>query len=577
MEYLIHILIFIIIWTILGISYNIVIGYTGLLTLAHAAFFGVGAYVTALLSIKLGTNFLLAMAVGVLFASLLGAVVAIPSLRVGGDYLLVLSFGFQMVAYGVMTNWTRVTGGEGGIPGIPKPEFLGLKIISNRSFLLLTLLFGILCFLFSWWLTRSPFGRALKATREDELAAQACGKDVKRLKIWSFVIGGGIASISGSLFAHYMTFINPGSFTLHEAVFILAIVIVGGMSNLWGTILGSIILITLPELLRFIHIPGTMVGPLRSLIYGSLLILFMLFRPQGMIPEYSSRPKSKVKIREKFDPSAKRLFTTLNSMQKAEGEFRAEQDGNIIELHGIVKSFGGLMAVQDLNLSIPRGKITGLVGPNGAGKTTAFNLITGFLRPDKGSVYMNGEQISHLPPYKIARKGLGRSFQDLKLFNRLPVIDNVLLSIPHQKGEKLRALFCNPVRVFKEDKGNFDKAMEYLNFIGLADKAFVLAEDLSFAEKKLLAIARLLATEAEFLLLDEPATGLDPHSIIPILELIKKLTNYGKTICIIEHNLDVIKNTADLIIFMANGTVIASGPPDTVMSDRKLAEIYFGL
>lgn len=574
MQYFTHILIFIIIWFILGISYNIVIGYTGLLTMAQAAFFGVGAYVTALICMKLGFNFLIAMFIGIVIAGLLGAVIAIPSLRVGGDYMFVLSFGFQMVMFGIMSNWTKVTGGEGGIPGIPKPDFMGVKIASNTTFLILTIIFGILCFLIAWWLVRSPFGRALRATREDETATQALGKDIVSLKIWAFVIGGGIAAIGGSLFAHYMTFISPGSFTLHETVFILAIVIVGGMSNLWGTILGAIILIALPEGLRFIHLPGTLVGPLRSFIYGALLVLFMLFRPQGMIPEYFGSRKLKWKTKGNTDQSAM-LFH--NSQQDKDSTKKQTEDGYILEIKNAFKSFGGLMAVQDLSVVIPRGKITGLVGPNGAGKTTAFNLISGFLRPDKGSVLLRGEQISHLPPHRIARRKLGRSFQDLKLFNRLPVVDNVIVAIPKQKGEKLWALFLNPFGVYKEDKANFEKAMQYLEFVGLAEKAFILPEDLSFPEKKLLSIARLLATEAEVLLLDEPTSGLDPHSITPILQLIKKLTDYGKTICIVEHNLDVIRNTADQVVFMSEGTAIASGPPNVIMADRKLAELYFGV
>jgi branched-chain amino acid transport system permease protein len=495
------------------------------------------------------------MAVGIILAGMLGAFIAIPSLRVGGDYLLVLSFGFQMVVYGVMMNWTRVTGGEGGIPGIPKPRLAGFEFASNNSFLVLTLIFAALCFLFVWWLARSPFGRALKATREDEIAIQACGKDIVSLKIWAFVLGGAVAAVGGSLFAHYMTFINPGSFTLHETVFILAIVIVGGMSNLWGTIVGAIILITLPELLRFINVPGTIVAPLRSLIYGALLVFFMLFRSQGMLPEYLASKRTK-----KSDNGVSGhgdLFAEGPGPEAVERNPGSETGGDfILEIKDASKSFGGLMAVYHLNLAIPRGQITALVGPNGAGKTTAFNLITGFLKPDAGSVWLRGEQISDLPPHKIARKKLGRSFQDLKLFNRLPVIDNVLAALPEQKGEKLRTLFLTPLRVKREEAENHQKAVRYLEFVGLGEKIFELPEDLSFAEKKLLSIARLLATEAEVLLLDEPASGL---------------------ICIVEHNLDIIRDLADHVVFMAEGTAIADGPPEAVMSDRKLAELYFGV
>lgn len=286
MDYLLHILIISCIYTILSLSLNLLIGYTGILSISQAAFMGVGAYTSALLGLNLGMNFFFSLSVAVLIASILSAIIAIPTIKIKGDYYIIASFGMQIIIYSIFMNWDSLTYGAVGLTGIPKPKVFGYEIISRESYFLLTLFFTIIIVLFINRLASSPFGKILKAIREDEIATQAMGKNVISYKTTTFIIGCTIASVAGSLYAHYITFIDPLSFTLEESIFILSLVIIGGAGNIKGPILGAVILTVLPEVLRFINIPSSIAGPARQMIYGALLIIFMLFRPQGLFGEY---------------------------------------------------------------------------------------------------------------------------------------------------------------------------------------------------------------------------------------------------------------------------------------------------
>ena len=287
MEYLLHILLLIGIYVILSVSLNLVAGYTGLLSVAHAAFYGVGAYVAALMALKLQSPFLANIICAVLLSGFLGAVVGIPSLRIRDDYFVIATFAFQVIAFSVLNNWVSVTGGPMGLPGIPQPTILGLKISSHGDFLVLV---GVLCALtlcVTQRIVRSPFGRVLKAIREDEVFAQSAGKNVAAYKVLVFMIGAGMAAVAGVVYAYYISFIDPTSFTVMESIFIISIVIIGGAGSLWGPVVGAIVLVTLPELLRFVGLPSAVAANLRQILYGGLLVAFMMWRPKGFLGEYA--------------------------------------------------------------------------------------------------------------------------------------------------------------------------------------------------------------------------------------------------------------------------------------------------
>lgn len=286
MDYLVHVLVLIAIYAILAISLNLAAGYTGLLSLAHAAFYGVGAYSVALLTVRLDTSFLLALAAGALAAGLLGAVVALPSLRLHDDYFVLATFAFQIIVFSILNNWLAVTGGPLGVAGIPRPSLAGFRIASRADFLPLVLIVALAVAVIAYRLGAAPFGRVLKAIREDEIVAQALGKNVVAYKIIVLVVGAGMAAVAGGLYAAYVSFVDPSSFTVLESIFILSLVIVGGAGSFWGPIVGAALLVAMPEGLRFLGFPIAWAANLREILYGVLLVAFMLWRPQGILGLY---------------------------------------------------------------------------------------------------------------------------------------------------------------------------------------------------------------------------------------------------------------------------------------------------
>ena len=287
MEYFLHILILIGIYVILSVSLNLITGYAGLLSIAHAAFYGVGAYVAALLALKFHSPFLANIVCAVILSGFLGALVGIPSLRIRDDYFAIATFAFQVITFSVMNNWVSFTGGPMGLPGIPQPAIFGWKITTHYDFLIVVFLLCVITLWISHKIVSSPFGRVLKAVREDEIFTQAMGKNVASYKVLIFVIGAGMASIAGVMYAYYISFIDPTSFTIMESIFIISIVIIGGAGNIWGSVLGAAVLVILPEALRFLGMPSSIAANMRQIIYGALLVIFMLFRPQGFIGEYA--------------------------------------------------------------------------------------------------------------------------------------------------------------------------------------------------------------------------------------------------------------------------------------------------
>lgn len=286
MNYFLHILIMICIYVILSLSLNLLVGYTGLLSLCHAAFYGIGAYTTTLFMVKLGMNFIPAVIAGIIMAMLISLIVSMPSLRLKGDYFVLAALGFQIIVFSLMYNLVGLTRGPYGIAGIPKPSIFGLAFDSIPLFFVLAVFIAGIVILISLTLYRSPFGRVLKAIREDEVMALSLGKNIAALKMQSFAIAAGIAAIAGSMYAVYVTYIDPTSFTIDESIFIIAIVLVGGSGNLKGPLIGTAFMIILPELLRFVGIPDTIAPNIRQMIYGSILVLLMLKRPQGIAGEY---------------------------------------------------------------------------------------------------------------------------------------------------------------------------------------------------------------------------------------------------------------------------------------------------
>jgi len=288
--YIAHYLVMVGIYTILAVSLNLLVGYAGIFSLAHAAVYGIGAYASALVALKLGLGFWGGLVVAAAAGACAAALVAIPSLRVAGDYYIVASFGLQVVILTVFMNWTDLTNGHAGLAGIPRPRFFGIVFDNPFKYVGLSLALAALTYAVCRRLTDSAFGRTLRAVREDEIAAQAMGKNVVLIKIVVTTISSALGALAGSLYAHYITYINPSSFTLDESIFITSLVILGGTERLAGPVVGAFILLAVPEALKFLAIPDTVAAPARQILYGGLLILFMFVRPEGILGR--TRPKS---------------------------------------------------------------------------------------------------------------------------------------------------------------------------------------------------------------------------------------------------------------------------------------------
>jgi len=292
LAYLAHYLVMVGIYTILATSLNLLIGYSGIFSLAHAAIYGIGAYASALAALKLGLGFWGGLVVAGGVGAFAAALVAIPSLRVAGDYYIVASFGLQTVILTVFINWTSLTNGHAGLPGIPRPSVFGLVIDTPYKYVVLAFALAAFTYAVCRRLTRSAFGRLLRAVREDEIAAQATGKNVVLVKIVITTISSALGALAGSLYAHYITYINPSSFTLEESIFIASLAILGGTERLAGPMVGAFILLAVPEALKFLAIPDTVAAPMRQIIYGALLILFMFVRPEGILGRARSGAKA---------------------------------------------------------------------------------------------------------------------------------------------------------------------------------------------------------------------------------------------------------------------------------------------
>ena len=284
-SFLLHLLVLTNTYVILGVSYNLLIGYAGLFSIAHAAFFGVGAYVSMVVVLSLGWPYLVGLGAAVVVAAAVSGLLAFPALRVSGDYQVIASLGFQVIIFNVFMNWESITGGPAGVSRIPRPGFLGWTVESPLAYGLLSCVMAVGAYLFVRRIVSSPFGRVLRAIREDEVVTQALGKNVTGVKVVVFMVSGGVAATAGSLFAHYTTYINPYFFTLEESILILSVVIVGGAGNLTGSVLGAVVLTLLPQALRLVELPEALAANLRQIIYAALLAGFMFFRPQGILAE----------------------------------------------------------------------------------------------------------------------------------------------------------------------------------------------------------------------------------------------------------------------------------------------------
>jgi branched-chain amino acid transport system permease protein len=560
------------IFAIYAMSLNLLLGYAGQLSVAHAAFAAVGGYTAAYLAVLQGWTFLPSLVVGVVAASLIGALIALPALYLDVRYLILLTLAFSTAITAVIAAIPAL-GGRVGISPVPSAQLFGSDpLLRPSQFFPLALVCGLIVLAVCARLAHSPFGRVLRGIRDDELATRGVGKNIVLYKVAVFGVASGLAGLGGVLFVYYTSVAQVGAFDLADSMLIIAMIVIGGTANLLGSILGAALVVSLDRFLQDQLLLDPSVSALWQLaVYGGLIVAFLMVRPQGLLPEGWTPAAAVRRLRGRRTAPA-----PTAARASAPGSPNGRPGEIVLEAVGLTKHFGGIQAADDLSLHLRRGHVTGLIGPNGAGKTTVFNLLTRVIPPDKGSIRLNGIDIGGWTLDRIARAGMARTYQDVRVFRRMSVIENVALAVPDQLGERFTAALGRPFASARAERATRERALEHLAFVGLADQADVLAGSLAFGDQKLLALARVLATGADVLLLDEPASGIDMEWIERMLETIARLRDEGKSVCLVEHNLHVVERVADSIYFMEAGRVTAEGSMQQLIAQERLAEVYFG-
>jgi branched-chain amino acid transport system permease protein len=608
-------------FAILALGLNIVVGFAGLLDLGYAAFFAIGAYTYGIFSsyqvqpewssfwepfqwlglvqhihptvgpdtVHFAVSFWLMLPISALVAAFFGVLFGAPTLRLRGDYLAIVTLGFGEIVPIVARNVPYLTNGAMGLNGVTPPTLFGYNFgVKSTPFFYLGLAMIAFLIFVSLRLKDSRIGRAWLAIREDEIAAAAMGVNRVKLKLLAFAVGAGFAGATGTFYVAKLQTASPEMFMFPVSVMLIVMIVLGGMGSVAGVVLGALILQLLQswflqDLTIWIHALGRFTGlealekvdlvQSIELIFGIILVLMMRFRRQGLIPERTA-------------------VTALTHAQQTAVPSRAAIEGGLAPLHrktidptkplleirGLAKSFGGIRAVRGLDLDVMPGTIVGIIGPNGSGKTTFFNLITGLTKPDGGKVLLQGEDVTGLVAHEIVERGIARTFQNLRLFANMTLLENALVGTHSRTRTGALGAVFRPPRVVREEKAARARVLEVIALFGnrLMPRIQHLAKTLSYANRRRLEIARALVSEPVLLLLDEPTAGMNPTETLELTDQIRHLRDRGVTVLMIEHKLAVVNEIADKVIVFDHGEKIAEGTPKEVHSNREVLRAYLG-
>ena len=548
-DYVLNMLMQAVTYAIAVLGMTVVLGYTGQINLAQAAFFGFGAYVVGLGTTALGLNFWLALLLGVGVAALAGAILGLTTLRLGGHYLAMITISFQQIFDLVLNNWIAVTHGPDGVSGIERPMLAGIDLSDNRRYLLFCVVALYLLICFVWWLPNTRLGRAMRSVRENELAASVVGVHTLRTKVIAFTISAALGGISGGLYAGGFAYISPDNCNFARSVEFLTMVLLGGAQSPFGAALGTVLLILLPEWFRFLK-------QIYLAAYGLAVILIMVFLPEGLWGLVSGAWR---RVRGVIPLALPANIPALNLEVPAQG------NAPILKLENLQKHFGGLKAVDGIDLEVTRGTVHALIGPNGSGKTTSLNVLNGIYKPTAGKIMVDGVDVTDLAPHERAGHGVGRTFQNIRLFPALSVLENVMVGAQRDN---------NPIA-----SGNAalrERALSALQFVGLADRAHLIVRNLPYGHQRLVEIARVLAGRPKLLLLDEPAAGLNQTEKQELVGLLKRLRGHGLTIFLIDHDMGLVEKISDKITVLNFGKKIAEGTPAEVLRHPEVIAAYLG-
>ncbi len=524
----------------------VVLGYCGQISLSQAGFLGIGAYCVAIGTVDYGMPFFLALAVGVAVSGICGLILGLTTLRLGGHYIGMVTISFQIILTMVLTNWLGFTHGPDGISGIPRPTLFGVDLSGGNVYLGLCLLFLGAVTIYALFLKASQLGRAMQAVRDNDLAASTCGINVFRTKVIAFGISAAVGGLGGGLFAGAFGYISPDQFTFNDSVVLLTMALLGGVEYSFGALFGTVLLVLLPEWLRFLR-------QAYLAVYGAAVIAIIIFLPRGMWGLVTARFFKPGPI-----PAGKEAALPLLARQAVPSQ------EVVLNIAALAKHFGGLKAVDDVDMTVRRGSVHALIGPNGSGKTTLLNVITGLYVTTAGKVEFLGQDVTTLAPHDRARLGMCRTYQNIRVFRGMTVLENVVIGA-ERAGNDVSGI-----------DATMERALAALDFVGLRDAAHLPVGDLPYGHQRYVEIARALAGSPEILLLDEPGAGLNLTEKGEMAELLKRLQGHGMTIVIIDHDMKLIERVADHITVLNFGRRIADGDPKFALNHPEVIAAYLG-
>jgi branched-chain amino acid transport system permease protein len=525
---------------------SIVLGLCGQINLAQAAFFALGAYSVALGTVDYNVPFCLCLVGGMALALAAGAALGLTTLRLGGHYLAMVTISFQQILTVVLINAIRFTHGPDGVSSIPRP----MGFTSGQAFLALVVAILAISGYLVWRLADTRLGRAMRAVRDNELAASANGIDVFRTKLIAFALAALLGGLGGGLFAGGFSYISPDQFAFADSIVLLTMALLGGVASPIGSAIGTGLLILIPEWLRFLKsVPGLYLA-----VYGLAVILIVLFMPDGIWGYIN-------KFFRTGEPAPSKAAEPLTLRPLDSGAPMA------LEVRGLCKYFGGLKAVDGVDLQVRRGGVHALIGPNGSGKTTMLNVVTGLYRPTAGAISVDGVDVTMLPPHKRTVAGLARTFQNIRLFRSMTALENVVVGA-ERTGNALI-------------EGGGDRlwlhARAALDFVGLGHRVNERIPSFSYGHQRLIEIARALAANPTVLLLDEPAAGLNMTEKKALHDLLGRIAAQRLTILLIDHDMTLIAGAARHVTVLNFGRRIADGETADVLRQPDVATAYLGV